>query len=59
MIASAFVGATLIASTSVSNFAFAQAPTLAQARPVEVALIPYYAWANRNAGQMQVWLRAR
>ncbi|PQV64204.1 hypothetical protein B1R32_10648 [Abditibacterium utsteinense] len=32
------------------------APT--QNRPVEVKLVPYYAWANREAGQMQVWLRA-
>jgi len=26
-------------------------------RPVEITAIPYYAWANREAGQMQVWLR--
>lgn len=26
-------------------------------REVECRAIPYYAWANRSAGQMQVWLR--
>jgi DUF1680 family protein len=25
-------------------------------RPVEVTLIPYYAWANRGQGQMEVWV---
>jgi hypothetical protein len=25
---------------------------------VEIVAIPYYAWANREAGRMQVWLRA-
>jgi len=28
-------------------------------RSVEVTAIPYYAWANREPGPMQVWLRAR
>ena len=23
----------------------------------DILLVPYYAWANREAGQMQVWLR--
>lgn len=27
-----------------------------QARAVRVKLVPYYAWANREAGQMRVWL---
>ena len=26
-------------------------------RAVEITAVPYYAWANREAGQMQVWLR--
>ncbi len=26
---------------------------------VEMIAIPYYAWANRTAGQMQVWIRTR
>jgi DUF1680 family protein len=25
-------------------------------RPAELVLIPYYAWHNRGAGQMQVWI---
>ena len=29
----------------------------APAQPVEITAIPYYAWANRAAGPMQVWLR--
>ena len=28
-----------------------------EGRAAEVTLIPYYAWANRTAGRMQVWLR--
>lgn len=28
-------------------------------RPVTIRLIPYYAWANRGAGQMRVWLPLR
>jgi DUF1680 family protein len=27
-------------------------------RPVQLTAIPYYAWANRTPGPMQVWLRA-
>jgi uncharacterized protein len=27
------------------------------ARAIETTAIPYYAWANREAGQMQVWMR--
>jgi len=27
-------------------------------RAVEIIAIPYYTWANREPGQMQVWLRA-
>jgi DUF1680 family protein len=26
-------------------------------RAVEITAVPYYSWANREAGQMQVWLR--
>ena len=29
----------------------------AEAMAVKLSAIPYYAWANRDAGQMQVWLR--
>jgi uncharacterized protein len=25
--------------------------------PVEITMIPYFAWANREAGAMQIWLR--
>ena len=25
--------------------------------PVRLTAIPYFAWANREAGRMQVWLR--
>ena len=39
-------------------YAPANAPALKGAQPIELTLIPYYAWANRGAGQMQVWLRA-
>ncbi len=28
------------------------------ARPVAVTAVPYFAWANREAGPMQIWLRA-
>jgi DUF1680 family protein len=28
-----------------------------QGRQVEITAIPYYAWANRDPGRMQVWLR--
>ncbi len=28
-------------------------------QPIEITAIPYYAWANRAPGQMQVWLRTR
>jgi len=31
----------------------------ATARPLRVTAIPYFAWANRDAGRMQVWLRQR
>ena len=34
------------------------APMWSATRAVELTMIPYYAWANRVAGQMQVWLRA-
>ena len=30
-----------------------------QRRRAAVTAIPYYAWANREPGRMQVWLRAR
>jgi DUF1680 family protein len=30
--------------------------TTAVTRPVTITAIPYYAWANRDAGPMQVWL---
>jgi uncharacterized protein len=26
---------------------------------VEVTAIPYYAWGNRGAGEMQIWARSR
>jgi DUF1680 family protein len=26
---------------------------------VEITAIPYYAWANRGAGEMQIWTRSR
>ena len=32
----------------------AQAP---ETTPAQIALIPYYAWANRGLGEMRVWLR--
>jgi len=25
-------------------------------KPVKIMLIPYYAWANRMVGEMQVWI---
>ena len=28
-------------------------------RPVEITAVPYYAWANRAAGRMLVWIRTR
>ena len=28
-----------------------------EARPTELKWIPYYAWANRSAGEMRVWIR--
>ena len=31
----------------------------AEVRPVELRLIPYFAWANRGEGEMRVWLRVR
>ncbi len=33
-------------------------PKDSQGRQVEVIAIPYYAWANREPGQMRVWLRS-
>ncbi|MFH1943986.1 MAG: glycoside hydrolase family 127 protein, partial [bacterium] len=30
-----------------------------EGRDVPIMLIPYYAWANREAGEMAVWLRKR
>ncbi len=38
-------------------YANADAPSWGAAKEVELTMIPYYAWANREAGQMQVWLR--
>ena len=29
-----------------------------EGRRVEVTAVPYYAWANRKAGPMRVWLRS-
>lgn len=29
-----------------------------EARPVEITAIPYFAWANREPGAMQVWLKS-
>ena len=37
---------------------FTGGSNLAPGRPVQLTAIPYYAWANRDAGRMQVWLRA-
>jgi DUF1680 family protein len=34
-------------------------PKRQPAQPVEITAIPYYAWANREAGRMQVWLKTR
>lgn len=28
-------------------------------RDIDITLVPYFAWANREAGRMQVWLRER
>ncbi|HEV2123559.1 MAG TPA: glycoside hydrolase family 127 protein, partial [Chloroflexota bacterium] len=28
-------------------------------RPVALTAVPYFAWANRSSGQMQVWSRSR
>ncbi|MDE7262450.1 MAG: hypothetical protein K2N78_10415, partial [Oscillospiraceae bacterium] len=28
-----------------------------KAHPVTLKFIPYYAWANRGEGEMQVWVR--
>ncbi len=33
------------------------APVTNLSREVEFAAVPYYAWANREAGQMRVWIR--
>lgn len=34
-------------------------PQKSAAHPVELTAIPYYAWANREAGRLQVWIRTR
>ena len=34
-------------------------PRKCAAQPVEMTAIPYYLWANRAPGQMQVWIRTR
>jgi DUF1680 family protein len=31
----------------------------AATKPVELTLIPYYAWANRGPAAMEVWIPAR
>lgn len=31
--------------------------TPARSHPVILKFIPYYAWANRGEGEMQVWVR--
>jgi DUF1680 family protein len=28
-------------------------------KEIELTAIPYYAWDNRSAGEMRIWLRAR
>ncbi len=38
-------------------YAEAEAPSWGAAKSIELTMTPYYAWANREAGQMQVWLR--
>ena len=35
------------------------APASAPAKPIELTLIPYYAWANRGQSRMEVWLPIR
>ncbi|MBI3829368.1 MAG: glycoside hydrolase family 127 protein [Planctomycetes bacterium] len=35
----------------------ARAPTTSAGKNAEVTAIPYYAWANREPGRMQVWLK--
>jgi len=32
---------------------------VAAAEEVDLIAIPYYAWGNRSAGEMRVWLRAK
>lgn len=39
-------------------YALAEHASEASVRSVPVTAIPYYAWGNRDAGPMQVWLRA-
>jgi DUF1680 family protein len=34
-----------------------QRPIVEESSQAEITLVPYYAWANRAAGPMQVWLR--
>lgn len=45
------------APTDDSQLYRAAPPTANLAREVEFTAIPYYAWANRKAGPMQVWIR--
>jgi DUF1680 family protein len=37
---------------------YAPATTSVAVEPVDVTLVPYYAWANRGLGAMTVWLAA-
>jgi DUF1680 family protein len=37
--------------------AYEASETESMVKPVEIMAVPYYAWANRETGQMQVWLR--
>lgn len=37
---------------------YAPATTVIDVEPVDVTLVPYYAWANRGLGAMTVWLSA-
>jgi hypothetical protein len=40
-----------------SSALYKATPSEAQRRPFSITAVPYYAWANRGAGAMQIWLR--
>jgi DUF1680 family protein len=33
--------------------------TPASSQPIEITAIPYYAWCNREPGEMRVWMQSR